>query len=194
MQVIMSILRPIRRIVLFALLTMAGVAWAAILWRMEPTASQLTFVGKQAGAEFTGKFERFTADIHFDPEDLANSKFIVDIDVATVNSKDKERDDILKGNDLFNVKRWPKARYVAETITAKGDDKFSATGKLTIRDVTRDVPIEFAFTLDPAGKNAWLKGGAALKRLDFGVGQGEWKDTQWVSNDVRVEFALRLAK
>jgi polyisoprenoid-binding protein YceI len=190
----MSKVRSAHRVVLLLLLATVGVTWAAILWRMEPTASQLTFVGKQAGAEFTGQFERFTADIHFDPSDLVNSKFIVDIDVTSVNSKDKERDDILKGNDLFSIKRWPKARYVAETFTAIDGDKFSATGKLTIRDVTRDVPIEFAFTLDPAGKNAWLKGSAQLKRLDFGVGQGEWKDTQWVGNDVRVEFALRLAK
>jgi polyisoprenoid-binding protein YceI len=171
----------------------AGTAFAATLWRMEPTASQLSFVGKQAGAEFTGKFERFSADIRFDPTDLANSKFIVDIETASVNTKDKERDDILKGKDLFDAKRWPKARYVADTFTTNGGDKFSATGKLTLRDITRDVPIEFTFTPDPAGKNAWLKGSTPLKRLEFGVGQGEWKDTQWVSNDVRVEFALRLA-
>jgi polyisoprenoid-binding protein YceI len=177
---------------MFVLAT-ASVAGAAMLWKVEPSASQLTFVGKQAGAEFTGKFERFTADIRFDPNDLANSKFIVDIETASVSTKDKERDDILKGKDLFDAKRWPQARYVAETITANGD-KFSATGKLTIRDITRDVPIVFTFTLDPAGNTAWLKGSAPLKRLDFGVGQGEWKDTQWVSNDVRVEFALRLAQ
>lgn len=175
------------------LLCAAGAAFAATLWRMEPTSSQLTFVGKQAGAEFTGKFERFTADIRFDAKDLSNSKFIVDIEMAAVNTKDKERDDILKGSDLFDAKRWPKARYIADGFTAKGGDKYAATGKLTIRDITRDVPIEFTFTPDPAGKNAWLKGGAKIKRLDFGVGQGEWKDTQWVSNDVRVEFALRLA-
>lgn len=178
-----------------ALVTLAvGIAWAAITWRVEPAASQLTFVGKQAGAEFTGKFERFTADIRFDPEDLANSKFIVDIDLTSVNSKDKERDDIIKGNDLFDVKRWPKARYVADKFTAIGSDKYTATGQLTIRDVTRDSPIAFTFTPDPSGESAWLKGSAPLRRLEFGVGQGEWKDTQWVSNDVRVEFALQLTQ
>src|SRR5690349_9023359 len=174
MRVSTSMFRSVNRVVFSVLLATVGLASAAIHWRMEPTASQLTFVGKQAGAEFTGKFERFTADIQFDPKDLATSKFIVDIEMGSVNSKDKERDDTLKGNDLFNVKRWPKGRYVAETFTAKGGDEFSAIGKLTIRDVTREVPIDFTFTLDPAGKNAWLKGSAKLKRLDFGVGQGEW--------------------
>jgi len=190
----MFVSRSAKRLLAVALLAMAGIAWAAVTWRVVPTTSQLSFVGKQAGAEFTGRFERFTADIYFDPKDLAGSKFVVDIELGSVNSKDKERDDILKGPELFDVKRWPKARYVAEQFTSKGGDKYAATGKLTLRDSTRDVPIEFAFTPDASGKNAWLKGNAQLKRLDFGVGQGEWKDTQWVGNDVRVEFALRLAQ
>jgi len=190
----MFVFRPANRLLILALLAIAGVAGAAIAWRVVPTTSELTFVGKQAGAEFTGKFERFNADIRFDPKDLVTSKFIVDIEMASVNSKDKERDDILKSSDLFDVKRWPKSRYVAEQFISKGGDKYAATGKLTLRDVTRDIPIEFTFVPDASGKNAWLKGSAQLKRLDFGVGQGEWKDTQWVNNDVRVEFALRLAQ
>jgi polyisoprenoid-binding protein YceI len=52
------------------------------------------------------------------------------------------------------------------------------------------VPIEFTFEKQPSG--AWLKGGTTLKRLDFGVGQGEWKDTETVGNDVKVRFALLL--
>jgi polyisoprenoid-binding protein YceI len=66
------------------------------------------------------------------------------------------------------------------------------TGKLTLRNVTRDVPITFTF--DAKGSQALLKGSAALKRLDFGVGQGEWKDTSSVGNEVSVQFALTLKK
>ena len=65
--------------------------------------------------------------------------------MASVNTRDGERDDTLKSADLFDVKRFPTAHYVAEKFTAKGGSKFSATGKLTLRDVTRDVPIEFTF-------------------------------------------------
>jgi polyisoprenoid-binding protein YceI len=52
------------------------------------------------------------------------------------------------------------------------------------------VPIEFTF--DGKDGAAWLKGTAKIKRLDFGVGQGEWQDTSTVGNDVQVRFALRL--
>jgi polyisoprenoid-binding protein YceI len=179
-------------LVLFVLTFLAGVVVAATPWKTEPKQSKLTFVGTQAGAEFVGVFQQFTADIQFDPKDLATSRFNVGIDVKSVDSKDKERDDIIRGTDLFAVQRWPTAQYVADKFTDNGGGKFTGLGKLTIRDVTRDVPIEFAYGTDASG--AWLKGQAKLKRLDFGVGQGEWKDTQWVSNDVRVEFTLRLQR
>ena len=169
-----------------------GLAIAATQWLMQPKESKLTFVGTQAGAEFEGVFDKFTADIKFDPKDLAGSRFDVKIDVASVNTQDSERDDTMKGSDLFDVKRWPTSHYVADKFTDRGGGKFSATGKLTLRDVTRDVPIEFTF--EDKNGSAWLKGSAKLKRIEFGVGQGEWKDTSTVANDVKIKFALLLKK
>ena len=168
----------------------AMLALAASQWSMQPKESKLTFVGEQAGAQFEGAFDKFTADISFDPKDLAASRFDVKIDAASVNTQDGERDDAIKGADLFDVKRFPSARYVADKFTDKGGNKYSATGKLTLRNVTKDVPIDFTF--EHKDGSAWLKGAAKIKRLDFGVGQGEWKDTSTVGNDVQVRFALRL--
>jgi polyisoprenoid-binding protein YceI len=168
----------------------AGVAFAATQWTLQPRESKLTFVGTQAGAEFEAAFQRFTADIRFDPQDLAGSRFDVKIDMASVDSKDSERDDTVKGDELFAVKQFPTAHYLAERFTSKGGNKFAATGKLTLRNVTREVPIEFTFEKKDGG--AWLKGSAQLKRLDFGVGQGDWKDTETVANEVKVNFVLLL--
>lgn len=163
---------------------------AATQWNMQPKDSQLTFVGTQAGAPLEGKFEKFTADIRFDPKDLATSRFDVKIDMASVNTRDGERDSALKGADLFNVKQFASAQFVADTFTDKGKGRYAATGKLTIRNVTKDVPIEFTFEQKDDG--AWLKGSAAIKRLGFGVGQGVWKDTEAVANDVKIKSALLL--
>jgi polyisoprenoid-binding protein YceI len=168
----------------------AMLVFAATQWSMQPKESKLTFVGEQAGAQFEGAFDKFSADIRFDPKDLVGSRFDVRIDTASVNTKDSERDETLRGADLFDVKRFTSAHYVADKFTDKGGNKYSATGKLTLRDVTKDVPIEFTFESKDGG--AWLKGAAKIKRLDFGVGQGEWKDTSTVGNDVQVRFALRL--
>ncbi|MDY6947242.1 MAG: YceI family protein, partial [Pseudomonadota bacterium] len=110
----------------------AMLALAASQWSMQPKESKLTFVGEQAGAKFEGSFDKFTADIRFDAKDLANSRFDVKIDTASVNTQDSERDDTIRSADLFDVKRFPSAHYVAEKFTDQGGNKYSATGKLTL--------------------------------------------------------------
>lgn len=179
-------------IALTAMILCAGLAYAATQWVMQPKQSQLTFTATQAGAQFEGKFERFEADIRFDPNDIASSRFEVKVDLASVNTRDSERDDTLKGPDLFAVKQYPTATYVAERFQHVGGAKFTAQGKLTLRGVTRDVPIAFTFEANNTG--AWLKGTAKLNRLDFGVGQGEWQDTSSIANEVQVQYALLLTK
>lgn len=167
-------------------------AWAATQWVMQPKQSELTFIARQAGAPFKGSFKQFDANIRFDPTDLASSRFEVQVDLASVDTKDRERDDIIRGPDLFAVDKWPTATYVAERFEARGGGKFAAIGKLTLRGVTREVPIVFTFQTNSSG--AWLKGTGAFKRLDFGVGQGEWKDTASVADEVQVEYSLLLTK
>jgi polyisoprenoid-binding protein YceI len=61
---------------------------------------------------------------------------------------------------------------------------------LTLHGVTKDVPIDFQFM--PVAGGAKLEGSAKLKRLDFGVGQGDWKSTEWVGDVVKISFSLVL--
>lgn len=184
-------LNKAKSLALATLVLASGFALAATQWTTQPS-SKLSFIAKQAGAEFEAVFEKFTADIKFDPKDLANSRFDVTIQMASVNSKDAERDTELKTPALFDTRKFPTARFVADKFSDKGGGKFAATGKLTIRNVTKDTPIEFTFT--EKGDTATLDGGTTIKRLDFGVGQGEWKDTSGVPNDVKVRFTLQLKK
>lgn len=182
----------VKTLTLAALTLTAGLAVAATQWTAQPANSKISFVAKQAGAEFEAVFQKFTANIKFDPKDLPGSRFDVTIDVASVNSKDGERDTELKTPALFDTRKFPTAHYVAEKFTDRGGGKYAATGKLTLRDVTRDTPIEFTFV--EKGGVATLTGTSAIKRLDFGVGQGEWKDTSGVPNDVKIRFTLSLKK
>jgi polyisoprenoid-binding protein YceI len=155
----------------------------------DPAGSKLEFVGVQAGAEFTGGFHKYTAAIDFAPDALATAHLDVQIDLTSVDSKDKDRDQTIRGSDIFDVAHFPTAHYVTKTIT-KTATGFSATGSLTLRGVTKDVPIDFQFV--STGPQAKLDGTAKLKRLDFGVGQGDWKSTEWVADAVKINFSLLL--
>ncbi|HSN71528.1 MAG TPA: YceI family protein [Steroidobacteraceae bacterium] len=162
---------------------------AAPRWHADATTGRLEFVGTQAGAEFTGEFGEFSADVRFAPDALDSSRFDVQIATGSVDTADAERDGIIRGPDLFAVERHPEARYVADRFE-RTDEGFRAVGQLTLRGTTRPVPIDFRFRRD--GDSARLEGSARIERLDFGVGQGEWQDTQWVGNDVLIRFDLVL--
>jgi polyisoprenoid-binding protein YceI len=175
------------------LLHLSGTASAATAWRAEPGESRLTFMATQAGAEFEGRFKRFTPQISFDPADLPGSRFVVEVDTRSADTQDGDRDAALASSDFFATDRWPTARFETTGFTDKGGRRFEARGRLTIRDVTRDVLLPFSFTPGKDGRHATLAGDTTIRRLDFGVGQGEWKDTTWVGNEVKVRFQLTLA-
>jgi polyisoprenoid-binding protein YceI len=151
--------------------------------------SRLEFVGVQAGAEFKGVFHKFTANVDFAPDALAGSRIDVQIDMNSVDSMDKDRDTTIRSKDIFDVAHNPTAHYVTKTIT-KTATGFSAVGALTLRGVTKDVPIDFQFV--PAAAGAKLTGSAKLNRLEFGVGQGDWKSTENVGDAVKINFSLVL--
>jgi polyisoprenoid-binding protein YceI len=170
----------------------AAASWAAAAvasYAAEPAQSRLEFTGVQAGAEFKGVFHKFAADVDFAPDALANGHIDVQIDMNSVDSMDKDRDGTMRGPDIFDVAHYPSAHFVTRTIskTATG---YTAIGALTLRGVTKDVSIDFQFAATSGG--AKLTGSAKLKRLDFGVGRGDWKSTEWVGDAVNVAFSLAL--
>jgi polyisoprenoid-binding protein YceI len=174
---------------IIAAATAAAAAGSAAGFTADPAQSRLEFVGVQAGAEFKGVFHKFTASVDFAPDALATSRIDVQIDMNSVDSMDKDRDTTIRGKDVFDVPHNPTAHYVTKSI-AKTAAGFAAVGALTLHGVTKDVPIEFQFA--PAGGGAKLSGSAKLNRLDFGVGQGDWKSTDTVGDAVKINFSLVL--
>jgi polyisoprenoid-binding protein YceI len=168
-------------------------AAVANAWTVDPAHSQLTFHPRLAGGEFAGRFERFDATIRFDPADLAHSSLRVVVDLLGARTGDADRDAALQDSDFFQTTRWPRGTFVSTWIKSLGNGRFEAAGKLTLRDVTRDVRVQFRFDpAAPSGGSARMTGSSTLRRLEFGVGQGDWRSTEWLDDAVRVEFDLLL--
>ena len=171
---------------------LSSMFWAsasAATYTADPASSRLEFTGVQAGAAFKGVFHQFSAAVDFDPAAPASAHIDVTIDIKSEDTGDKDRDDTMRGADIFDVAHFPTAHYVTRSITPTATG-FSAVGALTLRGITKDVPIQFKFASAAAG--ATLTGTAELKRLDFGVGRGDWKNTDWVADAVKVAFSLNL--
>lgn len=160
----------------------------AAAWRIDPAKSRLGFSGTQTGKPFDGAFQRFEADINFDPENLEGSSITVTIDTSSAVTGDRQRDSALPGSDWFASKTFPKARFEATRISAKPDGSFIADGELTIRDVTRQLALPF--TVEITGDQAVAKGEVSLMRSEFGVGRGEFETGQWVGLEVSVTVSI----
>jgi polyisoprenoid-binding protein YceI len=173
----------------------AGAAGAPAVthYVLDAAKSSLEFTFQQAGAQNKGKFTRFPVSFDFSPDNLAGSRLEVTVEIGSLDTGDQERDDTLRGADLFAVAKFPQAHFAASQFnkTAGG---YEAIGKLTLRGVTRDARVPFTFrTADERGVAAgYMSGKTTVRRLDFGVGQGEWKATDQVGNEVGVSFVLRL--
>ena len=176
-------------VTLFATAAAAGAAGPGATYTADPAASRLEFTGVQEGAEFKGSFRKFTAAVDFAPDALASARFDVQIDLNSLDTMDKDRDQTIRGPDLFDIAHYPTAHYVTRTFT-KTAAGFTAVGALTLHGVTKDVPIDFQF-VSAAGKSK-IEGTAKLKRLEFGVGQGDWKSIAEVKDEVKVAFSLVL--
>jgi polyisoprenoid-binding protein YceI len=145
--------------------------------------SVLVFATKYDGEVFTGKFASFTTTMSFDPAKLATSKLDVVIPLAGANTGNADRDSTLSGGDFFNVAKFAQARYTATKFRALGGNQYAADGTLSLRGVSKPVTLTFTWT---PGAQPVLAGKATVKRLDFGVGSGDWTDTSSIPNEVAV--------
>lgn len=165
-------------------------AWAAH-WNVEPS-SKLGFSVIWGGEPLTGSFKRWTADIEFDPSDLAHSRVVATIETGSVVTDYPEGDEGLKGNLGFDIGQFPTARFETTGFRRLPDGSFVAGARLTIRGITK--PLQLPFKLSVQGNHAHVTGRAGLIRTDFGVGQGEWAAPEPVAHQVTVTLDLSATK
>ena len=158
--------------------------------KLVPAQSEIAFTSKQMGVPVDGKFRKFDAQVAFDPKQPAGAKiaFTIDVGSATLGSAETEAE--LVKPDWFNTKLFPQATFQSSTVKATGPGKFDVAGKLAIKGASHDVVVPVV--LAQAGANTTASGAFTIKRLDFKIGDGDWKDTSMVANDVTVKFKLAL--
>ncbi len=178
--------------ILFACVTCCAAPFAlADVWQTDQGSGKLTFSATQAGAKFTGGFESFQVRLDFDPSKPANGSLHVTVATPSIDTADADRDEILRSRDFFWAEQHPQAVFHAERIERDGSG-WRALGQLTIRGVTKPASVRFA--LAPDFDKLSMKGTASLHRLAFGLGQGDWASTEWIGDEVDVNFELTLAR
>jgi polyisoprenoid-binding protein YceI len=171
-----------RRSLLLVALAFASLPAAAAEYLQAP-GSTLAFAGTYQGEVFTGRFPGFEARLRFDPSRLANARLEVDIPLAGAATGNPDYDDNLRGASFLDVGRFPQARYTATRFRALGGDRYAADGTLSLHGISKPVTLTFTWT---PGAQPVLAGRATVKRLDFGVGAGDWGDTDMIPDAIAV--------
>ena len=141
-------------------------------WNLDPTHSELSFwVRHLAISKVRGTFERFDATL-VTADDLADTTLEASIDVASVNTNQKDRDNHLRTGDFFLTEEFPTMDFVSTSITTDGDD-FVLNGDLTLRGVTKPVVLKGEFggiITDGYGQTkAAASATTKINRTDYGV-------------------------
>ena len=151
--------------------------------------SSLAFASRYDGEVFTGRFSEFATKLNFDPARPEAGKLDVTIGLASAATGNADRDSTLKTADFFDVAKFAQARYSASGFRRLADGRYVADGTLELRGVRKPVTLTFAWT---GGTQPVLEGKAVVKRLDFGVGGGDWADTSAIPDEVNISTRVAL--
>ncbi len=155
--------------------------------------SRLEFGFTQAGARSSGQFRQFSVNFEAPSADAGTGRLEVLIDTASLDTRDADRDSMLRSAYFFDTDFHPAARFESSDVVATGEGSYTAHGTLTIRDTSRALALPFTL-VDDRGEatGAYMHGSVTIRRLDYGVGQAEWRATTWIGNDVTISFGVRL--
>lgn len=151
-----------------ALLLLTGVyafRHAVPTWKIDASAAKVTFELPKEGTR--GSLSNLDASIQFDAAHLTESLFTASVDAATVNTGVEGRDKHLKSNDFFDAEKFPKIKFVSQSIKAT-EKGFETTGKLTIKDSTHVITIPFTFEKKSENEGVF-KGTMDIFSGDYGV-------------------------
>ena len=157
----------------------------------EAAKSSVSAVFKQMNVPVEGGFNRFKADVHFDPANAAASSAKLDVEVASFDLGSPDYNKEVAGDEWFDAAHFPHATFVSTQIKPGANGAYTVAGKLTIKGKTTDVVVPVQFHKD--GANQVFDGALPIKRLAYGIGSGEWKDTSIVADDVQIKFHIVTA-
>ena len=155
-----------------------------------PAQSSVNFEAKQMGVPIKGQFKKFDAKVQFDAAKPETSKLHFSVDMGSATMGAKETDAELPKADWFNTGKFPQATFDSSAVKALGGGKYQVDGTLTIKGNSQKVSLPV--TLAQAGATTTATGTLPLKRLTFKIGDGDWKDTSMVADEVNVQFKLAL--
>ncbi|MBR7796417.1 hypothetical protein GT022_10230 [Agaribacter marinus] len=172
------------------------------VWNIDTVHSEIGFSVKHMMiSKAKGSFNNFNAVFEADVDDLTGSKLEVTIDVGSIDTRNKDRDDHLRSADFFDVENHPNMTFVATDIHKKSGNNYEITGDLAIRGTKKLVTLNVVMegqSKDPMSGNivAGFSGETTINRKDFGLTWNAALETGGVlvGEDVKIHFEIEAHK
>lgn len=164
-------------------------------WVIDTVHSHVGFsVKHMMVATVRGQFKSYRGSVRLDPKDFTQSKFEGEIDVASIDTDNADRDNHLRTNDFFDAQNHPKITFSSTRIEAKDAGEYVVHGDLTIRGVKKPIALEVEFlgtSKNPYGKTvAGFNARGSLNRKDFGVNFNAILETGGVAMGEKVKLEV----
>lgn len=143
-------------------------------WQIDPAHTNVEFAVRHLMvATVRGRFNRVTGTILLDEEDVTRSSVSVQIDAASIDTREPQRDQHLRSPDFLDTAQFPTITFQSRRIEPRPDGRYNVVGDLTIRGVTREVVLDAG--LDGRVKDPWgnerlaVSAQTRINRKDFGA-------------------------
>jgi len=160
--------------VLLAAVVIAGlssVATAAERYQFDSSGSTIGFGVHQFLGTTHGKFAKFSGKIEIDRERSENSSVTAQIDVRSIDTGIKKRDDHLRSPEFFNVEKFPQMTFKGRSVKRTGPQSGDILGDLTMHGVTRPVTlhVKLLTPISDTSRTRWSVTTDPIMRRDFNL-------------------------
>src|SRR5690554_4673537 len=182
---------------LVAVLFLTVSSFAQTQWKVDPYHSSLNFNISHSGISIVnGKFLDYTGNLTTNGDALNNANFDFTVKVKSINTNVEDRDNHLRSAEFFEVDKYPNMTFKSTKILATGKpNEYLLYGKLTIKDVTKDVIFDVHYggiAKSGQGEKLGLKAQTTIDRFDYNINFDP--TAAGVAKDVTIVVHLQFAK
>jgi len=155
----------------FAIAALSPAASANDTYKFDPSSSTIGFSVHQFLGTTQGKFTRFSGKIDVDREHPENSSVTAQIDVRSIDTRFKKRDDHLRSPEFFNVEKFPQITFKSRSVKRTGPQSGDIVGDLTMHGVTRPTTlhVKLVTPMNETSRTRWAVATDPINRRDFNL-------------------------
>jgi polyisoprenoid-binding protein YceI len=168
-------------------------------WTIDSAHSEVNFtVRHMMISNVRGRFEKFTGAVDFDEDYPANTTVDVQIEAASISTRDAQRDGHLRSPDFLDAEKFPYLTFKSKRVDVLDAQHARLVGDLTIRDLTREVTLDVEYSgmsKSPWGStNAGFTASTKISRKDWNLNWNVALETGgWlVGDEIKIDLEMEI--